>query len=107
MWVDTKKAAIQSAPKRWSNQYRNWKDCGDKFDKGPITEKLMALKEPYSGEEIDNIIGNDSWTSVSCDECGKKVNAVSSFDINAGEYVHSICRGCLLSAVAAIDERTE
>lgn len=104
MWVDTEKEAIRSAPKRWADQYRNYKDRGDKFDKSPKTEKLLALSEPYSAEEINEIIGNDSWTSVRCDECRKQSKAVASFDINAGEYTHSICRDCLISAVMAVDE---
>lgn len=39
-------------------------------DKRIIYEKLIALGDSPDPKDIDRIIGNNSWTSTRCDECG-------------------------------------
>lgn len=63
---------VANVPKRWAEQYKDWKDRGDKWDKGEITRSLLALPAGFSAQEVNDIIGNTSWTEVHCDECGNE-----------------------------------
>lgn len=47
-------------------------------------------------KDIDAIIGNDSWTSVKCDECQKSVKAVAVFETS--EFPLHLCQTCLILA---------
>lgn len=62
---------VARVPERWAKQYKGYVDNGDRWDKGPTTKALLDLKPGFSAEEVDTIIGNDSWTKNCCDECGK------------------------------------
>lgn len=86
---------IKNVPNKWYEFYKNWKDYGDKWDKKPITEALLALGNDPKKEDIDRIIGNDSWTTLKCDSCRENTDMVISFEINGGEYRHDLCRECL------------
>jgi len=47
-------------------------------------------------DQINKIIGNATWTSHFCYECGKTSrDAMVGFDINRGEYEYIICIDCL------------
>lgn len=65
MYLYTRHIKAQSVPERWSYQYR-----GNYMNKGDITEKLLNLPSPINPDEVDRIIGNQSWTWTECDECG-------------------------------------
>lgn len=94
----TVEQVITNVPRRWRSQYggrlhlptwkdpsRTWGDVADKLDSAP------------DKESIDAIIGNDSWTTLRCDECGKDVDEVAVFDVNGGEYVLHLCKDCCTS----------
>jgi hypothetical protein len=93
MEVLTKKQVIKDVPKRWKNQYPNGKEH--------IYEKLIAAK-PLSKKKVDAIIGNDSWTTLTCDQCSKDVPLVVLLDNS--EYSNSICEQCLNKALDLINE---
>ncbi len=57
---------IRAAPARWADQYKGPHNTADKH---AITQKLNALVWPFTKEQVDDIIGNPSWTEISCDEC--------------------------------------
>ncbi len=62
---------------------------------------IAALGDNPSPESIDKIVGDDSYTSVSCSACLKKqekVVIVGQCEDNGNEYGFSMCLTCLLYA---------
>lgn len=69
--VINRKDHLRSVPDRWFRSYGKSVDRGDRWDKGPITKALLALKgTEFTEEQVNKIIDNTSWTSFTCDECG-------------------------------------
>jgi hypothetical protein len=88
-----------SAPSLWERQYA---DHADDSDERLITDKLKALGDTPNPDDIDNIIGNTSWTSVpKCDCCGELADTV----VRVGEepdYESStahLCQRCVEAAL--------
>ena len=102
MNIITKREIVASAVDRWVRKYSGYQDTGDKYDKGPITEKLKKLPLPHREKDINRIIGNNSWTELLCSECGNDVDAVAEFDINCGEYSYLLCYVCLKNAASIV-----
>jgi hypothetical protein len=46
------------------------------FDTAALIEKLGPQPNP---DDVDAVVGNDSWTRLECDVCGGTVDAVSRF----------------------------
>lgn len=105
MKIITKKEVVNQSVSRWVKQYENYVDRGDRFDKKPITEKLLNLSKPYCEKEINQIIGNKSWTSLTCDECSDDVAKGVVFDVSGGEYSFSICESCLFDYLERLRRR--
>lgn len=65
-------------------------------------QRLLDLdKETASPEDVRMIIGNDSWTELSCDQCGQQVNAVIwvGQEPDYDSRTACICRKCLSEAM--------
>ena len=98
MKIITKQALANGAAERWKDQYA----C---FSKGTnsrgIYEALLALGENPLPYDVNKVIGNNSWTYLSCDECSKEVEVV----VQLGEEpdyesaTAQICFPCLKKAV--------
>lgn len=86
MNVLTKQNLANIAAERWCRQYKG--------RRAEIHEKLLALGSEPSIEDVNNIIGNTSWTDLHCDVCRESVERVGNFDV-FGEYVFNICEKCL------------
>lgn len=92
---------VANVPKRWLAQYKDYKDRGDRFDKAPTTAALLALPHGFSAREVEDIIGNTSWTENNCDECGLdrvyliRIGDRPDYD---ARWV-DICEDCLLESV--------
>ena len=95
---------IRIVVERWKEQYFvngkwKWDD-----DKRIIYERLIREK-PTTEKAIENIIGNSTWTSNVCDECGKHKAAL----IQLGEepsyesVTAEICHECLSKALSLIE----
>lgn len=89
----------------WYNTYydrRNGWRYGD--NKRVIFEELVALGQEPDPDDVDRIIGNNSWTSTRCDECGES----PEFVVMVGEepdYESNtvfICSPCILNLRAMI-----
>ena len=93
----TAENAAKSAPKRWENNYRN--DKSD--DKVLITKKLNATINP-TPKEINEIIGNSTWTSEYCDCCNKEVTVSVELEIDSN-FSSIICKHCLEKALLLIN----
>lgn len=90
---------LNNVPKRWSNQYINTKN----EEKIYINNALHSLDKPLRKEDIDKIIGNDSWTSFKCEECDKQVDTLvyyegKHFDGYEGPNI-ALCKSCLTNGL--------
>ena len=102
MFLKTRKINAATAAKLWKKQYfshvKGFMDAG----REAIYNQLVALGPTLNPDDVDSIIGNDSWTNPGeCDEC-KKPNAVL---IEVGEipdyesHWATICTACLEAAL--------
>jgi hypothetical protein len=87
---------------RWEKQYsdqgilsdEDWKFAG-------VLDQLCALGPDPEPEDIERIIGNDSWTKTFCGECC----GYSSTAVMFGEGYDSfaLCETCLVLAITALN----
>lgn len=93
----------QAAPQRWADQYGRW-DRDSEHHR--IGKKLAALpKAERTPARIAEIIGNDSWAVVECDQCGKRVPVAVTVG-QPPDYETStatICEPCLRRALALLE----
>jgi hypothetical protein len=115
MYVSSVSDNCKDVAKRWKQRYyvpatKEWDwvwplsvDGGKaKISAEVIYDKLVALKGKGTPKEIEKIIGNLSWTDISCDECGRNVEVA----VTVGEKedydtrTARVCLDCLNKAVA-------
>ena len=105
--ITTKQLALK-ATDRWYSQYfknGNWARHGN--DKREIYENLEKLGENPTPKQVNETIGNDSWTRLRCHECKEHVDLV----VEVGEepdYESStanLCKSCLTSLYELIKEK--
>ena len=93
----------QDAPRRWAAQYSGWDRSSEHHR---IGKKLAALpKAERTPARIAEIIGNDSWAVVECDQCGERVPAAVTVG-QQPDYETStatICEPCLRRALALLE----
>jgi hypothetical protein len=96
MKVITKDMLVKSAKEKWKLQYfymGKWKNY-HLVDSRLIYTKLSKAK---TAEEVENIIGNKSWSFPYCDNCHKYVEVVIDFEVLENNI--ALCKNCLVSAV--------
>jgi len=87
MQLITRRELIRNVAAKWREQYEPFKDDGLLFGewngvrikktKAQVADELDALdKEKATAEDVAAIIGNASWTRLTCDECGKECETV-------------------------------
>lgn len=74
-------------------------------------ERLRALDvETATAADVERIVGQKGWVGPACDECGRDVPGVATFDeeyecgCGALSFPHWVCSDCLRKAADAIDE---
>jgi hypothetical protein len=102
----TTRTLIRSVAARWRGQYGDPTALGHDDRKMAAAAALDALDpETATAAEVASIIGNDSWTSIRCDECGRRVDAA----VRVGEEpardssTAIVCRECLARALDLLD----
>lgn len=96
----TSDSEAKSAPERWAAQYgREPKDSRW----GIVTTTLLALPvEERTPDRIASIIGNRSWSTINCDQCGNEVSLavvvgqMPDYDVPSA----TLCEDCLRAALA-------
>ena len=55
-----------------NSAYDRWCETSPRKDKSPETPLLAALNltRPVDPDKVDEIMGNKSWTRLTCDTCG-------------------------------------
>lgn len=105
MKLITERTLIRGVADAWARQYPE--RSGDEAE---IKRKLISLdKETATSEEIKEIIGNDSWTSITCDECGNSVSLVVQVgqEPDYESNTAALCADCLTAAYGRMIKRDE
>jgi len=106
MKLITKQSKIDGIAAAWKHQYcRRGKWIPSRptgLQHSQIYTDLCALPKDATEEDITGIIGNSTWTSLVCEECGQEVDTV----IQLGEDCDTldICLTCLNKAVKIMEE---
>jgi hypothetical protein len=108
MKLTTQRDLIRAVAARWRQQYEPFTHDTPLFSvrngyrqaipKKEIAAMLDAIDaETATPEDIAAIIGNESWTRLTCDECGKDTDAVLTVGQEPDYESHtaSLCRSCV------------
>ena len=98
----TKQELIKVVAGRWyEHYYKNAHYSDEWFQKfEPTYRKLLALENPTE-EQITKVIGNNSWTRITCDFCSKDVDKVIIQNVNDKPIY--VCRNCITLAQQLLD----
>lgn len=101
MKIITKQGLASGAAERWKGHYQSQIWFNESSDKREIHKALVALGENPLPCDVDKVIGNNSWTYLSCDECSKEVEVVVQLgeEPNYESATAQICFPCLKKAV--------
>lgn len=105
MKLMTTKDLIRGVPERWKAQYCHGTEWGKTMtgDTREVYEQLKALDpETATHNHVTAIIGNPSWSRMSCNECDAYVDAV----VEVGQppdyesATAQLCAPCMHKAIA-------
>lgn len=98
MRVITERDRIKNVSSAWDAQYEKHRGDPAWADKFVIGDKLRALNLSRVGSgTIEKIIGNTSWTDISCNACETKVLKAVEFN-TFNDDVFVLCFRCLAKA---------
>jgi len=102
----TKNQKIDNVLVRWNRQYKDYESTAKLLNRtvGNIRALLSNLPKDATEKQVEDIIGNSSWTSNECNECGKDDDTVIRLgtDQDYEPNVFDICIKCLNKAVKLI-----
>lgn len=84
---------IASVADRWKEQYFDSQWFSDQ--KQQIWSWLKALPQNATAAQVDAIIGNGSWTAITCTECKERVEMAIVLNENDSYRTCTVCAGCL------------
>jgi hypothetical protein len=93
---------LDRVPEVWAFQYRHYPKNTEPMIK---LEKLKNLQKPLKKEEIEEIIGNKSWTELVCSHCLSRENDILVFLEDTDEYgPPAYCKKCIQGALEALND---
>ena len=100
---------VKGVAERWKRQYcHHQSGWGSVFggSSEDIYRKLLAMPDTATPADVAAIIGNTSWASTSCHECGDDVPVTVELGAEEDYESHTacICEPCLVKALAAIQQ---
>lgn len=110
MKIITQRNLIMTVCDNWRNQYRGCDNPDDDQstygqDKREIYLKLKGLDlQSCSADDVNEIIGNSSWTIMTCNECEAETDWVIEVG-NPPDYesrTARLCRKCAASVAKAL-----
>jgi hypothetical protein len=110
----TTRDKIRGVAAAWEKAYGpnerrpGWYSSGISDDREATFRKLKELdKETASADEVATIIGNKSWTQLSCDSCGDYVDRIVEIgqEPDYESRTVDICYPCFSKAFALFDCR--
>lgn len=105
MRIITERQEILGVAERWKNNYckpgGEWYTLHKNISAGFIYSRLYELDlNTATAKQVNDIIGNESWTRIKCDECEE--NKTELIDVGQKEDYESrtacICFDCLKKA---------
>lgn len=103
MKVFTPKTLAATALERWRRQYGD----NNLALKHLVSDRLEALGPAPAPEQVNEVIGNDGWTRMTCDECGNDNPPVVVQLGQEPDYesrTANVCLECLRKAVTAAEK---
>jgi len=107
-FVSVNVSTARGAAERWRESY--FGGHGDKWRQGTLScgktaeeiyDLLCLLGPDPAREDVAKIIGNKSWSYLSCDGCNEQV----VYTVSIGEYEpKQYCKTCLSEALAVLSE---
>lgn len=111
MHIITTRSLIKTVAERWDKMYEN-KSTSKLFWRLPnqvtpadILKQLQELNtDTCTKKDVDNIIGNDTWTRLECGECGLDV----AFVITVGDKLDynsntaQLCTDCIVRIASIV-----
>jgi hypothetical protein len=87
---------------KWEEQYRSYMKDPAKAASLPHNpfdtyRELLALGPTPNPDAVDEIIGNNSWTHLTCEVCSTQVDEWTHFN-GSDEDALSICTRCIITA---------
>lgn len=109
MYKITRKTKAADTAARWKYQYETAVetpgDPASTSDPKAKYQRLVTLGLNPDPDDVDEIIGNPSWTEVDpCDECGVELDIL--IGIGAGCESVALCKSCLNLAVELCEKST-
>ncbi|MCP4761048.1 MAG: hypothetical protein GY870_04650 [archaeon] len=105
----TRQDMANVSAERWKIAYykkRRWYPYDDiDFSRKKIYESLLALGKNPKPDEVDKIIGNSSWTMLTCNECNLDCEKIISVGESIDYDFVFICGDCLRKALNKIKEK--
>lgn len=108
MIVITRQMNANKAARRWVENFKNQNMILQ-------AEKISSLGNKPDPDELDKILGNDTWTWVECDECNSRVESAVEFYDSPGSNLSDenefvcpkiiICDSCLKEAVEKLEKK--
>lgn len=100
----TKQHLIDGICDRWLSQYYYLGAWKYGKDKEQIYHNLAKLGDKKTEESIAKVIGNGSWTHLTCDECAAEVDSVLIF-LEDWDSPVQICKSCIDKASMILSEQ--
>lgn len=97
--IITKAQVVADVPDTWARQY-DTRVFRVSEEQKEITSKLRGLPKGFTAGQVEEIIGNKSWTRILCEECEEEVEALAEF--RSGERFVHVCEVCIRKAAIAI-----
>jgi len=101
-YVTIVRASARGVAERWHEQYGRggeWRNTVSGSSKDTY-DRLVALGENPSIADAAKVIGNKSWTYISCNGCNDDVERA----VQIGEYEgKTFCQVCVREAAAALE----
>lgn len=107
----TKESHIKTVARRWKKQYfweGEWHNTyfSDSAEVYKALRKELRSTFPDREASINVIIGNDSWTTIGCDECQKDVEILVELGADR-EHQIQICPDCLRLTLELVKREEE
>lgn len=111
MKVISSRDIIMKVKSRWDAQYSSsgsfrydYPNLKTGLTLSGVSKALGALDlSACAPEDVDRIIGNKGWTSLTCDSCHMPVDVVVDTSGDDDDDDNLICRECLLLAIDMIE----
>ena len=105
MRLITKEMRVKGVAERWKRNYLRDGKWYETYS-GDTEIVYKKLLKATSEKEVNDIIGNKSWTELHCDDCKKEVDAVVQLgdEPDYESATANICFDCLEKAIGLKDK---